>query len=63
MSRDPQQISGLDGLREKLHRQFQSAKENKLELCFAMIELADQIRAQEAQRSITDIVTDYLFND
>jgi hypothetical protein len=63
MSRGPQELSGLDGLREQLHRQFQSAKENKLELCFAMIELADRIRAQEAQRSLADIMTDHLFND
>jgi hypothetical protein len=62
MSRGPHELSGLDGLRE-LRREFQSAKENKLELCFAMIELADRIREQEAQRSLTDIMTDHLFND
>jgi hypothetical protein len=50
----PHDLRELYGLRERLREQFQSGKGNKLQLCLALVELAQRISALEEQRSLAE---------
>ena len=54
MSHLPHDLRELYGLRERLREQFHSGKGNKLQLCLAMVELAQRIAAMEEQRPVTN---------
>jgi hypothetical protein len=59
----PEELRELYGLREQLRQQFHAGTDDKLAVCFAMVELAQQITDIEAQRSFADVITDHLLND
>ena len=59
----PEELRELYGLQERLREQFHAGTDDKLALCFAIVDLAQQIKDIEAQRSFADVITDHLLND
>ena len=54
VSRLPQDLRELYGLRERLREQFHTGKGNKLQICLAIVEVAQRITALEDSQSFTD---------
>jgi hypothetical protein len=50
----PHDLRELYGLRDRLREQFESGKGNKLQLCLALVEVAQRISTIEEQRSMPD---------